>query len=95
VSGAGGRPVLRRCVACRALLDRRQLWRVIRLSDGGLALDRGMGRSAYLCPTAPCLEEARRRKRLQKGLRCPVPDSVLLLLQARLEGGDGASAEAR
>ncbi|MEI8251103.1 MAG: YlxR family protein [Synechococcus sp. ELA057] len=95
MSAGSGRPVLRRCVACRHLLDRRQLWRVIRLSDGGLALDTGMGRSAYLCPSAACLEEARRRKRLQKGLRCAVPESVLLRLQARLERGEGASAEAR
>ena len=58
------RPVLRRCVACRALRDRGELWRVIRLAEGGLALDRGMGRSAYLCISRDCLEEARRRKRL-------------------------------
>ena len=37
------RCVLRRCVTCRELLDRQQLWRVIRLAEGGLALDQGMG----------------------------------------------------
>ena len=67
-----GRPVLRRCVACRALQDRRDLWRVVRLAGGGIALDRGMGRSAYLCPQQTCLEEARRRRRLQRALRCSV-----------------------
>ena len=61
--------VLRRCVTCRALLDRQQLLRVIRLAEGGMALDEGMGRSAYLCPTESCFEEAKRRKRLQKALR--------------------------
>jgi predicted RNA-binding protein YlxR (DUF448 family) len=68
---------------------------VIRLAEGGLALDRGMGRSAYLCPSRACLEEARRRKRLQKGLRCPVPDALLAGLDARLEEVGGASVEAR
>jgi predicted RNA-binding protein YlxR (DUF448 family) len=95
VSRGGSRPVLRRCVACRAVVERGRLWRVIRLAEGGIAVDRGMGRSAYLCPTRTCLEEARRRKRLQRGLRCPLPDSVLALLEARLGGGDGAGAEAR
>ena len=89
------RPVLRRCVACRSLIDRRELWRVIRLAEGGLALDQGMGRSAYLCASGDCLEEARRRRRLQKGLRCPVPDAVLDQLRARLDAGGGASVEAR
>ena len=37
----------------------------------------GMGRSAYLCVEQNCLEEATRRKRLQKALRCQVPESSL------------------
>ena len=89
------RPVLRRCVSCRQLLDRRQLWRVIRLADGGLALDQGMGRSAYLCPTRDCLEEARRRKKLQKGLRCQVADSIYAALEQRLHATSSAGSEAR
>jgi uncharacterized protein len=79
------RPVLRRCVACRTLIDRAGLWRVIRLADGSVALDEGMGRSAYLCPTPACLEEARRRRRLPRALRCQVPDSILTTLQARMQ----------
>ena len=78
------RPILRRCVACRQLLDRQLLWRVIRDHQDGVFLDRGMGRSAYLCPTETCLDEARRRKRLNKALRCQVPDSLIAVLQERL-----------
>ena len=79
-----GQPVLRRCVACRRLTDRRELWRIVRLSGGGLALDAGMGRSAYLCPIPACLEEARRRRRLQRALRCGVDDAILNTLAQRL-----------
>ncbi|MBM5785306.1 MAG: YlxR family protein [Cyanobacteria bacterium K_DeepCast_35m_m1_288] len=89
------RSVLRRCVTCRELLDRRQLWRVIRLADGGIALDQGMGRSAYLCPRRDCLEEARRRKKLQKGLRCQVADSIYAALEQRLHATSSAGSEAR
>jgi predicted RNA-binding protein YlxR (DUF448 family) len=89
------RPVLRRCVACRQLLDRSLLWRVIRDHKNGVLLDRGMGRSAYLCSTEACLDEARRRKRLNKALRCQVPDSVVEVLQERLSLGRATAAEAR
>jgi len=77
------------------LVDRLQLWRVIRLADGGLGLDGGMGRSAYLCPSPTCLDEARRRKRLQRALRCPVSDSIFATLAARLPTAGIASPEAR
>ena len=88
------RPVLRRCVACRQLLDRRQLWRVIRDHQDGVLLDQGMGRSAYLCCEENCLEEATRRKRLQKALRCQVPNAVLEALKQRLSPTKAESAEA-
>jgi predicted RNA-binding protein YlxR (DUF448 family) len=81
-------------VACRQLQDRSQLWRVIRDHKDGVLLDLGMGRSAYLCPKEECLEEARRRKRLQKALRCQVPDAVLATLNERLSATTGESAEA-
>ena len=79
-----GKPVLRRCVTCRELLDRQQLLRVIRLPDGSLALDAGMGRSAYLCPRQECLSEAKRRRKLQRALRCQVADSIYAALEGRL-----------
>ena len=88
------RPILRRCVACRQLLDRRLLWRVVRDHRDGVLLGEGMGRSAYLCPQESCLEDARRRKRLQKALRCQVPETVLSTMQERLSSTTGESAEA-
>jgi predicted RNA-binding protein YlxR (DUF448 family) len=90
------RPVLRRCVSCRQLIDRDQLWRVVRLAGGGgIQLDRGQGRSAYVCADATCLDDARRRKRLQRALRVQVADSILESLESRLTGTTSASSEAR
>jgi hypothetical protein len=82
-------------VACRELLDRQQLWRVIRLAEGGIGLDQGMGRSAYLCPSQVCLDEAKRRKRLQRALRCQVADSIVEALERRLTSGADLASEAR
>lgn len=87
--------VLRRCVACKKLLDRQQLLRVVRDHQDGVVLTHGMGRSAYLCPNEYCLEEARKRKRLQKALRCQVPESVFEVLQKRLIQSIDEAAEAR
>ena len=89
------RPVLRRCVACRELFDRSILWRVIRDHRDGVLLDQGMGRSAYLCRRESCLEEAQRRKRLHKALRCQVPDSAIEELRTRLKPNKESAAEAR
>jgi len=82
-------------VACRELLGRQQLWRVIRLAEGGIGLDQGMGRSAYLCPSQVCLDEAKRRKRLQRALRCQVADSIVETLERRLTSGADLASEAR
>lgn len=90
-----GNPVLRRCVTCRELLDRQQLWRVVRLQDGSLALDAGMGRSAYLCPRQDCLSEAKRRRKLQRALRCQVADFIYADLEGRLPSTSPSGAEAR
>ena len=76
-------------------MDRTLLWRVIRDHRDGVLLDSGMGRSAYLCPRKTCLEEAYRRKRLQKALRCQVHDVVLEALGQRLRHSTDESAEAK
>ena len=89
-----GKPVLRRCVTCRELLDRQQLLRVIRLQGGSLALDAGMERSAYLCPRQDCLSEAKRRRKLQRALRCQVADAIYAALEGRLPLASPSGSEA-
>ena len=89
------KPVLRRCVSCRELLNRQQLWRIIRLAEGVIGLDQGIGRSAYLCPNQVCLEEAKRRKRLQRALRCQVAETIVETLEQRLNTSADPASEAR
>ena len=89
------RPVLRRCVSCRKLFDRRQLWKVTRDYQDGVVLEGGMGRSAYLCPSENCLEESWRRKKLHKALRCQVPEEIIKVLKKRLIDCINSESEAR
>ncbi len=90
-----GKPVLRRCVNCKKLIDRNQLLKVTRDHKDGVVLGGGMGRSAYICPAETCLEEGLRRKRLQKALRCQVPSNVIELLQDQLNRCNDSESEAR
>lgn len=94
-----GGVVLRRCVSCRERRDRSLLWRIIRQYGDGVVLEgaetRAMGRSAYVCPSTNCIEDARRRKRLQRALRCQVSDSIYTALEERLKEPRHAASEAR
>jgi predicted RNA-binding protein YlxR (DUF448 family) len=75
----------RRCIGCRQLAPKSALWRIVRTHPSGeVRLDSGMGRSAYLCPQRPCLQAARRKKRLARALKAPVPERIDRALEQRL-----------
>jgi predicted RNA-binding protein YlxR (DUF448 family) len=72
------REPVRTCVACRMESGKRAMARIVRLTDGGAALDRtghAAGRGAYLHKDAACIETARRKKTLDRALKTTVtPD---------------------
>ncbi|MFS8854289.1 YlxR family protein [Synechococcus sp. H55.2] len=80
-----GADPLRRCVGCRQLFPRSQLWRLVRQFDSHqVLLDQGMGRSAYVCRRLECLQAARRKQQMSRALKAPVPDSVFQRLEQQL-----------
>jgi len=83
------KPVLRRCVSCACLKDRTQMLRLVRLTSGDIGRDGGFGRSAYVCRSEACLQDARRRKRLQKSLRVRHNPFIDAALVAELNKGPG------
>ena len=75
----------RRCVSCRRLGRKESFWRIVKVaSDHKIELDRGMGRSAYLCPNIDCLTQAKSKNRLSSSLRIKVPDLIYQNLKERL-----------
>lgn len=75
----------RRCISCRRVGHKKSFWRVVRLaSSGEIQLDRGIGRSAYLCPNIECWTKARSKNRLQASLRTKVDDRIYQSLKERL-----------
>ena len=74
----------RMCVSCRQILHKDQLWRVVRVHPTSqVRLDTGMGRSAYLCQQANCIQSAHKKKRLNRALRTNVPDGIYAQLAAQ------------
>ena len=77
----------RRCVSCRRLGAKESFWKIVRLgANNEVQLDRGMGRSAYLCPNIDCLTQAKSKNRLSSSLRTKVPNLIYQNLQERLNG---------
>ncbi|AGY57380.1 YlxR family protein [Gloeobacter kilaueensis] len=75
----------RRCISCRRLDDRASFWRIVRVHPGWqIQLNRGMGRSAYLCPCEECLRQAQRKNRLARALKARVDETFYELLRCEL-----------
>ncbi|MEO0455660.1 MAG: YlxR family protein [Cyanobacteria bacterium P01_A01_bin.114] len=73
------------CVSCRKLAPKQNFWRIVRVSPTQVVqLDQGMGRSAYLCPNAVCLQGAQKKNRLGRALKTQVSADIYQQLQQRL-----------
>jgi uncharacterized protein len=78
------KPNHRRCLSCRQVADRTFFLRVVRIYPSGqIQLDGGMGRSAYICPIASCLQKACQKNRLGRALKAPVSQEIYQNLQQR------------
>lgn len=79
-------PNYRRCISCRRVALKQEFWRIVRVYPSGqLQLDWGMGRSAYICPQASCLQLAQKKNRLGRSLRVKViPSAMYQTLWQRL-----------
>jgi len=69
----------RMCVACRGRSAKAELLRFVRTSAGEVVFDpqaRLFGRSAYLCRTLTCVEQARRKRLLERHLRSNVGEGI-------------------
>ncbi len=80
------KPNLRRCISCRQVAHKNDLWRVVRVYPSRkVQLDEGMGRSAYLCPQESCLKAAQKKDRLGRILKAQVPEAIYQVLWQRLD----------
>jgi predicted RNA-binding protein YlxR (DUF448 family) len=75
---------------------KQEFWRIVRINPSGeLQLDRGMGRSAYICPQGSCLQAAQKKNRLGRSLRVKaVPEVLYQTLKQRLATNSSISETA-
>ena len=79
----------RQCMGCRERKAKRELIRVVRMTDGNVSLDfsgKLNGRGSYLCPDMNCLLKARKARSLERSLEVPIPEEVYQRLSKEMEG---------
>ena len=62
-------PVMRLCISCRKTYDRKDLLKITKDHKEGIMLQKGMGRSAYICKSTKCYLDSKIQKKLQKALK--------------------------
>ena len=83
------RQPIRRCVGCGEHFPKTDLVRVLRIPEGEIVLDKTgkrSGRGAYICKSTECLKRARKARRIESSLECPIPEDVYGRLENELVG---------
>ncbi|MBQ9948061.1 MAG: YlxR family protein [Oscillospiraceae bacterium] len=70
---------LRKCLGCGEMIGKRGAIRVVRSKDGEVSIDptgKKSGRGAYLCYNAECFAGVRKARKLDRSLKCSVPEEI-------------------
>ena len=70
---------LRTCVVTKEKLPKQELLRIVRTAEGNVMIDESgkmNGRGAYIKRDVQVLEQARKKKVLERHLECSIDDSV-------------------
>mgnify|MGYP000316795801 FL=1 len=62
-------PIMRICISCKKTYDRKHLIKITKDHKQGIMLQKGMGRSAYICKSKKCYSDSKIIKKLQKALK--------------------------
>lgn len=69
----------RMCVVCREMKEKNELIRVVKTPDGEVKVDKSgklNGRGAYLCKSNACIENAKKRKAIERALGVAVTEQL-------------------
>ena len=70
---------IRMCTGCSEQKPKKELVRVVKSPTGEISLDltgKKSGRGAYICRDIKCFEAAKKGKKLERALKCRVPDEI-------------------
>lgn len=78
---------LRKCLGCGEMIGKKGAVRIVRSKEGEISLDltgKKAGRGAYICHDAECFAMVRKAHRLEKALKCAVPDEIYDTIEKEL-----------
>lgn len=71
---------LRRCTGCNQMKEKNQLIRIVRDKEDHFSIDltgKLNGRGAYICRSKDCLQQAIKKKGLERSFKCKIPEAVI------------------
>jgi len=81
-------PVLRVCISCRKTYDRKDLLKITKDYKQGVMLQKGMGRSAYICKSKKCYSDSKIKKKLQKALKISLEPEFMDIFEKEITSYD-------
>tara|TARA_B100001079_G_scaffold81632_1_gene70063 strand:+ start:40 stop:300 length:261 start_codon:yes stop_codon:yes gene_type:complete len=79
------RLIMRRCISCRVVQDRLKLLRFTNDFELGLMINKGIGRSAYVCKTKKCSKDPKFKKNLQKALKLTIDSKFYEIIDMEIQ----------
>ena len=79
------RLIMRRCISCRIVQDRVNLLKVTNDASLGLMINKGIGRSAYVCKTKKCSKDSKFKKNLQKALKTTINQKFYEIIDMEIQ----------
>ena len=76
--------VMRMCISCRKLYDRKNLIKITKDHKLGIIFQKGMGRSAYICKSKNCFSDSKIKKKLQKALKTFLEPEFIDILEKEI-----------
>ena len=81
-------PVMRICISCRKTYDRKHLIKITKDYKQGIMLQKGMGRSAYICKSKKCYSDSKIKKKLQKALKISLEPEFMDIFEKEITSYD-------
>ncbi len=81
-------PVMRICISCRKTYDRKDLFKITKDHKQGIMIQKGIGRSAYICKSNKCYSDSKIKKKLQKALKTYLEPEFLEIFEKEITSYD-------
>lgn len=78
---------MRKCVGCNQMFEKKSLLRIVRSNEGEVSVDvtgKKNGRGAYLCQNTQCLEQAFKKRAIERALEISLDDELKNLIRSQM-----------